>query len=226
MLALKVNPPSERSIRLISGLFMFSFATSHFLSHATGLLLLDNMELVGRGVFLAPWRNTPMRMALLLCFVTHCGLGLRALYRRRHLSMPAIEAVQLGLGLLIPVLLIPHAFDVRLGYSVFGFEDSYYRVVYKYWLTQPLTGLPRQFALLLAVWTHGCIGISHVAALPARLPTLARAAARRRSRYPDSRRDGHQQCGLGRDAAGSRRRGFPRPARTASAGLRAGDRRN
>jgi adenylate cyclase len=159
MPALKVNPPSERSIRLISGLFMFSFATSHFLSHATGLLLLDNMELVGRGVFLAPWRNTPMRMALLLCFVTHCGLGLRALYRRRHLSMPAIEAVQLGLGLSIPVLLIPHAFDVRLGYSLFGFEDSYYRVVYKYWLTQPLTGLPRQFSLLLAVWTHGCIGI-------------------------------------------------------------------
>ena len=156
---MKVNPPSERSIRLISGLFMFSFATCHFLSHATGLLLLDNMELVGRGVFLAPWRNTPMRVALLVCFVTHCGLGLRALYRRRHLRMPAIEAVQLGLGLTIPYLLIPHSFDVRLGYSLFGFEDSYYRVVYKYWLTQPLTGLPRQFSLLLAVWTHGCIGI-------------------------------------------------------------------
>jgi adenylate cyclase len=108
---------------------------------------------------LAPWRNTPMRLALLACFVTHGGLGLRALYRRRHLRMPAIEAFQLGLGLLIPVLLIPHAFDVRLGYSIFGFEDSYYRVVYKYWLTQPLTGLPRQFSLLLAVWTHGCIGI-------------------------------------------------------------------
>ena len=159
MPALKVNPPSERSVRLTSGLFMFSFAACHFLSHATGVLLLDNMELVGRGVFLAPWRNTPMRVALLLCFVTHCGLGLRALYRRRHLRMPAIEAVQLGLGLTIPYLLIPHAFDVRLGYSLFGFEDSYYRVVYKYWLTQPLTGLPRQFALLLAVWTHGCIGI-------------------------------------------------------------------
>jgi adenylate cyclase len=159
MSALKVNPPSERSVRLFSGLFMFSFASCHFLSHATGVLLLDNMELVGRGVFLAPWRNTPMRTALLMCFLTHCGLGLRALYRRRHLRMPAIEAVQLGLGLTIPYLLIPHAFDVRLGYSLFGFEDSYYRVVYKYWLTQPLTGLPRQFFLLLAVWTHGCIGI-------------------------------------------------------------------
>ena len=156
---MKVQLPSERFIRLISGLFMFSFATCHFLSHATGLLLLDNMELIGRHVLLAPWRNPPMRAALLVCFVTHGGLGLRALYRRRHLRMPAIEAVQLGLGLLIPWLLIPHAFDVRLGYSLFGFEDSYYRVVYKYWLTQPLIGLPRQFTLLLAVWTHGCVGI-------------------------------------------------------------------
>src|SRR5262249_42933437 len=43
--------------------------------------------------------------------------------------------------------------------SLFGFEDTYYRIVYKYWLTQPLTGLPRQFSLLLAVWTHGCLGI-------------------------------------------------------------------
>ncbi len=148
---MKVNSPSERSIRLACGLFMFSFAACHFLSHATGLLLLDNMERIGRRILLAPWRNTPMRLALLICFVTHGGLGLRALYRRRHLRMPAIEAVQLGLGLIIPLLLIPHALDVRLGYSLFGFDNSYYRVVYKYWLTQPLIGLPRQFALLLAI---------------------------------------------------------------------------
>ena len=156
---LKVGPPPERSIRLATGLFMFSYAACHFISHATGLLLLDNMELVGRNFVLAPWRNTPMRLALLACFLTHCGLGLRAIYRRRTLRMPAIEALQLGLGLLIPYLLIPHAFDVRLGYSLFGFEDTYYRIVYKYWLTQPLIGLPRQFSLLLAVWTHGCLGI-------------------------------------------------------------------
>jgi adenylate cyclase len=199
---------------------MFSFATCHFLSHATGLLLLDNMELVGRGVFLAPWRNTPMRIALLMCFLTHCGLGLRALYRRRHLRMPAIEAAQLGLGLLIPVLVIPHAFDVRLGYSLFGFEDSYYRVVYKYWLTQPLTGLPRQFALLLSVWTHGCIGI-HM--------WLRFRPGYRRWRGPllaAARRDGRQQRGVGHDAARSRRCGFPRPARAASTRLSARDRRD
>jgi adenylate cyclase len=82
MSALNVNPPSERAVRLTTGLFMFSYAACHFISHATGLLLLDNMELVGRHVLLAPWRNTPMRLALLGCFVTAVsdqtplGLGL------------------------------------------------------------------------------------------------------------------------------------------------------
>jgi adenylate cyclase len=96
---------------------------------------------------------------LLAAFLTHGSLGFRALYRRRHLRMPLLEAWQLGLGLTIPWLLIPHVSNVRLGYSLYGFDDSYYRIVYQYWLTQPFTGLPRQFILLLAVWIHGCIGI-------------------------------------------------------------------
>jgi adenylate cyclase len=159
MPAVKVNLPTERSVRLATGLIMFSYALCHFLSHATGVFLLDNMEAFGRGVLLVPWRTTPARCILLICFLTHGTLGLRALYRRRHLRMPALEALQLGLGLLIPLLLIPHVSNVRLGYTLYGLEDSFYRLVYSYWLTQPLTGLPRQFALLLAVWIHGCAGI-------------------------------------------------------------------
>jgi hypothetical protein len=47
-----------RSVRLFSGLFMFSLAASHFLCHATGLLLPDNMELVGRT---SSWRHGEVR---------------------------------------------------------------------------------------------------------------------------------------------------------------------
>ena len=67
--------------------------------------------------------------------------------------------VQLGLGLVIPLLLIPHAANVRLGSALFGLDDSYYRLVYQYWITTGPTGLPRQFVLMLAVWIHGCIGL-------------------------------------------------------------------
>ncbi len=92
-------------------------------------------------------------------FLTHLGLGLYALYRRRTLRMPAIEAWQLGLGLTIPLLLAPHVTDARLGVLLYGLEDSYFRVLYLFWITSPATNLARQFALLAFVWTHGCIGL-------------------------------------------------------------------
>ncbi len=151
--------PSERSIRLTAGLIMFTYATCHLVSHATGLFLLDAIERIGHDIILAPWR-TPVGLSLLLAaFLTHLGLGLKALYRRRHLRMPAIEAWQLGLGLTIPLLLAPHVTDARLGVLLYGLEDSYFRVLYVFWVLDPLTNLSRQLALLIVVWTHGCIGI-------------------------------------------------------------------
>jgi adenylate cyclase len=151
--------PIERTVRLVTGLLLFSYAGCHFLSHATGVFHLETMEAVGRGVLLAPWRTFVGQSILFGALFVHGGLGVRALVRRRHLRMPALEAWQLGLGLLIPLLLIPHAANVRLGNILYGLDDSYYRLVYQYWITSALFGLPRQFFLLCAVWIHGCIGL-------------------------------------------------------------------
>jgi adenylate cyclase len=151
--------PSERSIRITTGLILFAFAASHFLSHATGLFLLDEMDRVGRGVLLAPWHTWGGMAILSGAICTHAALGLRAVWRRRHLRIPAREAWQLGLGLSIPLLLIPHAINVRAGHAFYGLDDSYYRILYQYWITKWATGLPRQFFLLLAVWVHGCLGL-------------------------------------------------------------------
>jgi adenylate cyclase len=159
MLAGRVKLPSERSIRLAAGLVMFAYASTHLISHATGLFLLDAIQRVGHDLLLAPWR-TPVGLSILLtAFLIHLGLGLTALYRGRHLRMPALEAVQLGLGLVIPLLLAPHVTDARLAVLLYGLEDSYFRILYHFWITEPAIALPRQFALLVAVWTHGCIGI-------------------------------------------------------------------
>jgi adenylate cyclase len=159
MRALSVKLPTERSVRLVAGLIMYSYAACHFVSHATGLFLLDAIQAVGHNILLAPWR-TPVGLTILLtCFLVHLSLGLWALYRRRHLRMPAIEAWQLGLGLLAPLLLIPHVSDARLGVLLYGLDDSYFRVLYRFWLIEPGIALPRQFALLLVVWIHGSIGI-------------------------------------------------------------------
>src|SRR5258706_13453436 len=85
-------------------------------------------------------------------------LGLYALYRPRHLPMPASEAWQLALGLTIPLLLIPHAAGVRIGTSIYGLEIGYGQLMYVYWVFATVDGI-RQFALLLVVWIHGCIGL-------------------------------------------------------------------
>jgi adenylate cyclase len=156
---LKVKLPPERSIRVGAGLILFAYAGNHLASHATGLFLLDAIQAVGHDILMRPWRTLVGLSLLLAAFLVHIGLGLTALFRRRHLRMPALEAVQLALGLLIPFLLIPHVSDARLAVLLEGFEDSYFRVLYTFWIADPAVNLPRQLALLLAVWIHGCIGV-------------------------------------------------------------------
>lgn len=157
--AASVNIAVERSVRLATGLTLFAYATTHFISHATGLFFADGMIAIGQGVLLAPWRTRIGLSVLGLCFLVHAALGLKALYRRRHFRMPAIEKTQLALGLIIPLLLIPHATNVRAGDLTWGLSDSYFRILHLYWITDPVRGLIRQFLLMMAIWIHGCVGL-------------------------------------------------------------------
>ena len=154
-----VKAPFERTVRLTAGLVLFAYAGCHFASHACGLLGLSAVQAIGHDVVLAPWRS-PLGLTLLTgAFGVHLVLGFRGLYRRRQGRMPAIEAWQFALGLTIPLLLAPHVADARLGVALYGLEDSYFRVLYVFWVADPLVSLTRQFALMFAVWTHGCIGV-------------------------------------------------------------------
>jgi adenylate cyclase len=150
----------ERKLRLITGLTLFAYAASHFLGHATGMFGLATMDSIGRKVILAPWQTLIGRAALLCSVLVHAALGLRALYRRRHLKAPALETWQLGLGLLIPLLLVPHVVDARGGAALYELDDSYYRILYRIWIANSATALPQQFVLLALVWAHGCIGLN------------------------------------------------------------------
>jgi adenylate cyclase len=150
----------ERKIRLATGLVLFAYAASHFLGHATGLFGLAVMDSIGRNVILAPWQTLVGRTALLSSLLVHAALGLRAFYLRRHLRTPAQETWQLGLGLLIPLLLVPHYVDARLGAALYDLDDSYYRILYKIWISGAAIALPRQIILLALVWAHGCIGLN------------------------------------------------------------------
>jgi adenylate cyclase len=150
--------PVIRPLRLGTGLILFAYATSHFINHAFGLLSVEAMEAASI-VLLKPWQTAVGLTALYGSFLIHAALGLRALYRRRHLHMPASEAWQLALGLAIPLLLIPHAAGVRIGISAYGMEYGYPSIINRYWVVSPDFALPRQFLLLVVLWLHACIGL-------------------------------------------------------------------
>jgi adenylate cyclase len=146
-----------RRARIVTGLVLFSYLTTHLLNHSLGLISLEAME-AGRVWFLALWRN-PLSTAIFYgSLLTHFVLALYALYQRRHLRIPFWEALQLGLGLCIPLLLATHFTATRMAFEWYAVEDSYAKTVLTLWRQNPINGL-RQALLVLIAWTHGCIGL-------------------------------------------------------------------
>jgi adenylate cyclase len=144
-------------LRLWSGLVLFAYLATHLANHALGLVSVDAME-HGRGLFLAVWRHPVGTLALYGALLTHVAVALRSLYRRRTLRMPAWEAAQLSLGLLIPVPLAAHIVGTRLASAWFDQVDSYPRVLLGMWTLTPVIGL-RQSLVVVVAWVHVCIGL-------------------------------------------------------------------
>jgi adenylate cyclase len=113
-----------RRLRLTTGLILFAFVTTHLVNHGLGLISLDAME-AGRWWFTAVWRSGPGTVLLYGAALTHIALAFLALYQRRHLRLPAADAWQLGLGLVLPVLLASHVVGTRVAHEMYGYEDSH-----------------------------------------------------------------------------------------------------
>jgi adenylate cyclase len=146
-----------RRVRIVTGLVLFTYLTTHLLNHSLGLISLEAME-AGRLWFLALWRNPLGTAAFYGALLTHFALALYAIYQRRHLRIPLAEALQLALGLCIPLILATHFVGTRLAYESYGIQDLYAKVVLGFWRQNPALGL-RQAALVLIAWTHGSIGL-------------------------------------------------------------------
>lgn len=149
---------TERTIRLTTGLILFAYATTHLISHSFGVISVDAMKIAGT-VLIDPWQSYPGLVALYGSFAVHGGLGLYALYRRRHVRIPQAEFWQLVSGLAIPILLISHATNARLNGDFNGVNLEYPNFLHSFFVVAPFTLLPTQFLLLLTVWIHGCIGL-------------------------------------------------------------------
>ena len=103
--------------RLISGVVMFIYVTLHLLNLALGLVSIEAMDAMLE-VVIVFWGHPAVQAVLLASLLTHFGLALRALWRRRSLRMPKREAAQLTLGFIIPFILLSHISRTRVAADV------------------------------------------------------------------------------------------------------------
>jgi adenylate cyclase len=148
---------SVRQIRLVSGVVMFGYLTSHFLNHALGNISIDALD---EGVYYHKtfWQFLPVAIVFYSAALVHTGLGIWAFYERRQFRWKAIEPLQLVLGLSIPALVITHIIGIRLGHTLFGHEKLYPQAFFAYWIVWPWKGW-LMFAVMIIAWVHGCIGL-------------------------------------------------------------------
>ncbi len=146
-----------RRLRLITGLILFVYVTTHLLNHTLGLISYQAME-EGRQWFLVLWRNPLGTLALYGALLTHFALALWAIYDRRNLRYGIGEGVQLALGISIPLLLALHIVGTRGAFQLAGTNDNYAYVLLAHFQFD-IQLFYLQTIALFSAWVHGCIGL-------------------------------------------------------------------
>jgi adenylate cyclase len=164
MIAKRARSPGRRArafgvrrIRLATGLVMFAYLLTHYTNHALGNISLAAMN-AGLEYHVSLWQSWPGTLLLYSSLAVHAALGLWALYQRRDFRFRMSEAIQMILGLSLPLLLAQHVVAERLGLAVYGIERGYAQALHAFWVATPMRGVVQTIALLVA-WTHACIGL-------------------------------------------------------------------
>jgi len=146
----------ERAARLWSGVILFVFVATHLLNHAVGIFGVDAMEAIQpyRTWLWRTWVGTALLYGAALVHVASVS---RRIVTRRTWRMPLQEAVQIALGLTIPLLLYEHVIGTRVVSSFAGVDDRYMATLVHLYPGKALT----QIALITVVWTHGIIGLHY-----------------------------------------------------------------
>ena len=143
--------PRRRTLRMASGLVLFTYVAAHLINHALGLVSLELAEL-GLGIAVWFWHSRIGTVLLYSSASVHVVLAFYALYERRTLRMPVIEWVRIVMGFGMPVLLIGHVIATRGAFEVYGLAPEYSRVIHGLWSSNNEW---LQLGLLAPGWIHG-----------------------------------------------------------------------
>jgi len=150
-------PRTRRDLRLASGLVLFTYVTLHLSCHALGLISLALAERALRVTVLL-WHSPPGTLLLYGAAAVHVSLALLAIYDRRTLRMPPLQALRIVLGVTMPLALIGHFIVTRYAFERFALPAEYSRVVAGLW-KNGASGL--SLGLLAPGWIHGCLGLRY-----------------------------------------------------------------
>jgi adenylate cyclase len=145
------------NIRLVSALVLFAFVLCHLAAHSFLLVSIDYAESV-LTLLMEPWRSHLGTAILVSAALVHCLNALWSVYVRRSLRLMRWEWWQLGLGLLVPALLMSHLIGTRVAEITMNAASGYASTLVWQWIAAPWFGVV-QVALVLLLWTHACIGI-------------------------------------------------------------------
>jgi adenylate cyclase len=148
----------RRSLRLASGLVLFTYITAHLVNHSLGLVSLGTAE-AGLEIAIEVWSSWPGTVLLYGAAATHFLLALWSVYERRTFRLPPLELLRIALGFTLPILLIGHAANTRLAWELFQMPSDYARIVTNLWVADQ-QGM--QLGLLAPGWVHGCLGLHFV----------------------------------------------------------------
>ena len=140
--------------RLISGLILMAFATTHLINHAFGLASLEAMTNANRS-WLGFWHIEPLNVTLLLALIVHIGTSMASILKRKNITMPWWQWGQIVSGILIPFLLCGHIIGTAMIQARHGFTVDHLFVMPNLW--PGLAG--KQIVMSLLIWGHGAAGI-------------------------------------------------------------------
>jgi adenylate cyclase len=150
-------PQTRRDLRLASGIVLFTYVTLHLSCHALGLVSLEVAERALRVTVLL-WHSPPGTLLLYGAAATHISLALLAVYDRRTLRMPPLQALRIVLGMTMPLALVGHFIATRYAFERYALPAEYSRVVAGIW-ANGASGL--SLGLLAPGWIHGCLGLRY-----------------------------------------------------------------
>ena len=141
--------------RIATGLILFTYVVLHFLNIGLAVVspdAADRMQDV-RGWIV---RSLPGTVLLYGALGVHAVLALGKVALARRLRFAAVDVIQVGFGVTIPLLLVTHVVFTRASHAQFDTHDTVGYISGLIWTTS--SGW-LQALLLLLVWVHGCLGL-------------------------------------------------------------------